>query len=168
MWLCNGTRGYRKYGLKRCARLQRKKVTKRRGEIYSRCRILTQYVWGGGGGADSAPTPPPPPAFLGLNGLSKSAQTFTVGFLKLLSTLPIHIVVWGNFPFNPAPLTTIHPDILPKNHFQRTKDWLSFKRSAGLPEEYYHLCIAAKCKHSSVLLCMLHVPCRLHLKQWWL
>ena len=35
-----------------------------------------------------------------LNGLSKSAQTFTVGFVKLLSTLPIHIVVWGNFPFN--------------------------------------------------------------------
>ena len=35
-----------------------------------------------------------------LNGLSKSAQTFTVGFVKLLSTHPIHIVVWGNFPFN--------------------------------------------------------------------
>ena len=34
-----------------------------------------------------------------LNGSSKSAQTFTVGFLKLLSTRPIHIVVWGNFPF---------------------------------------------------------------------
>ena len=33
-------------------------------------------------------------------GLSKSAQTFTVGFVKLLSTHPIHIVVWGNFPFN--------------------------------------------------------------------
>ena len=33
-------------------------------------------------------------------GLSKSAQNFTVGFLKLLSTHPIHIVVWGNFPFN--------------------------------------------------------------------
>ena len=32
--------------------------------------------------------------------LSKSAQTFTVGFVKLLSTHPIHIVVWGNFPFN--------------------------------------------------------------------
>ena len=31
--------------------------------------------------------------------LSKSAQTFTVGFVKLLSTHPIHIVVWGNFPF---------------------------------------------------------------------
>ena len=30
----------------------------------------------------------------------KFAQTFTVGFLKLLSTHPIHIVVWGNFPFN--------------------------------------------------------------------
>ena len=29
-----------------------------------------------------------------------SAQTFTVGFVKLLSTHPIHIVVWGNFPFN--------------------------------------------------------------------
>ena len=24
---------------------------------------------------------------------------FTVGFLKLLSTLPNHIAVWGNFPF---------------------------------------------------------------------
>ena len=35
-----------------------------------------------------------------LNGLSKSAQTFTVGFVKLLSTHPIRIVVWGNFPFN--------------------------------------------------------------------
>ena len=34
-----------------------------------------------------------------LNGLFKSAQTFTVGFVKLLSTHPIHIV-WGNFPFN--------------------------------------------------------------------
>ena len=34
-----------------------------------------------------------------LNGLSKSAQTFTDGFLKLLSIHPIHIVVWGNFPF---------------------------------------------------------------------
>ena len=33
-------------------------------------------------------------------GLSKSAQTFTVGFVKLLPTHPIHIVVWGNFPFN--------------------------------------------------------------------
>ena len=33
-----------------------------------------------------------------LNGLSNSAQTFTVGFVKLLSTHPIHIVVWGNFP----------------------------------------------------------------------
>ena len=32
-----------------------------------------------------------------LNGLSISAQTFTVGFVKLLSTHPIHIVVWGNF-----------------------------------------------------------------------
>ena len=35
-----------------------------------------------------------------LNGLSKSAQTFTVGFVKLLSTHAIHIVAWGNFPFN--------------------------------------------------------------------
>ena len=35
-----------------------------------------------------------------LNGLSKSAQTVTVGFVKLLSTHPNHIVVWGNFPFN--------------------------------------------------------------------
>ena len=35
-----------------------------------------------------------------LNRFSKSAQTFTVGFLKLLSTHPIHIVAWGNFPFN--------------------------------------------------------------------
>ena len=35
-----------------------------------------------------------------LNGLSKSAQTFAVGFVNLLSTHPIHIVVWGNFPFN--------------------------------------------------------------------
>ena len=35
-----------------------------------------------------------------LNGLSKFAQNFIVRFLKLLSTHPIHIVVWGNFPFN--------------------------------------------------------------------
>ena len=35
-----------------------------------------------------------------LNGLSKFAQNFTVGFLKLLSTHPIHIVFRGNFPFN--------------------------------------------------------------------
>ena len=33
------------------------------------------------------------------NGLSKSDQTFTVGFVKVLSSHPIHIVVWGNFPF---------------------------------------------------------------------
>ena len=33
-------------------------------------------------------------------GYPKSAQTFTDGFLKLLSAHPIHIVVWGNFPFN--------------------------------------------------------------------
>ena len=38
-----------------------------------------------------------------LNGLSKSAQTFTVGFVKLLSTHPIHIVVWGNFSFKEVP-----------------------------------------------------------------
>ena len=30
--------------------------------------------------------------------LSKFAQKFTVRFLKLLSTHPIHIVVWENFP----------------------------------------------------------------------
>ena len=35
-----------------------------------------------------------------LNGLSIFAQNFTVGFLKLLPTHLIHIVVWGNFPFN--------------------------------------------------------------------
>ena len=34
-----------------------------------------------------------------LNRSSKFAQNFTVGFLHLLSTHPIHIVVWGNFPF---------------------------------------------------------------------
>ena len=33
------------------------------------------------------------------SGLSKSAHTFTVGFIKLLTTHPNHIVVWGNFPF---------------------------------------------------------------------
>ena len=33
--------------------------------------------------------------------ISKFAQNFfTVGFPKLLSTHPSHIVVWGNFPFN--------------------------------------------------------------------
>ena len=36
----------------------------------------------------------------------KSAQTFTDGFLKLLSTHPIHIVVWGNFPFKTWNTTT--------------------------------------------------------------
>ena len=35
-----------------------------------------------------------------LNGLSKFVQNFTVGRLKLFSTHPIRIVVWGNFPFN--------------------------------------------------------------------
>ena len=35
-----------------------------------------------------------------LNRLSKFAQHFTFWFLKLLSTHPIHNVVWGNFPFN--------------------------------------------------------------------
>ena len=35
-----------------------------------------------------------------LYGLLKFAQNFTVGFLKLLSTHPIHVVVvWANFPF---------------------------------------------------------------------
>ena len=32
--------------------------------------------------------------------LSKFAKNFTVGFLNLLSTYTIHIVVWGNFPLN--------------------------------------------------------------------
>ena len=32
--------------------------------------------------------------------ISKFAQHFTVGFLNLLSAHQIHIVVWGNFPFN--------------------------------------------------------------------
>ena len=31
-----------------------------------------------------------------------NTQTFTVGFVKLLSTHPIHIIVWGNFPFKLA------------------------------------------------------------------
>ena len=30
-------------------------------------------------------------------GLSKSAEAITVGFVKLLSTHPIHIAAWGNF-----------------------------------------------------------------------
>ena len=48
------------------------------------------------------------PMGIGLNGLSKSAQTFTVGLRKIrLSTHPIHIVVWGNFPFNYAIATNI-------------------------------------------------------------
>ena len=34
-----------------------------------------------------------------LNGLSKFAQIFTVGFLNLLSTHPIHIV-WGKMRFS--------------------------------------------------------------------
>ena len=34
-----------------------------------------------------------------LNGLSQFAATSTVGFLRLLSNRPIHIAVWGNFPF---------------------------------------------------------------------
>ena len=32
---------------------------------------------------------------------SKSAQTFTVGFVKLPSTHSIHIVVWGNYMYFP-------------------------------------------------------------------
>ena len=35
-----------------------------------------------------------------LNRLSKFAQIFTVAFLILLSTHPLHIVVWGNCLFN--------------------------------------------------------------------
>ena len=35
-------------------------------------------------------------------------KTSTDGFLKLLSTHPIPIVVWGNFPFNkPKPVTCL-------------------------------------------------------------
>ena len=37
-----------------------------------------------------------------LDGLSKFAQSFTVGFVKLLSTHPIHIAVWGYSPLNPG------------------------------------------------------------------
>ena len=44
---------------------------------------------------------------------SQFALTFTVGFLKLLSNRPIHIAVWGNFPFNPFRTKT------PKYFFQR-------------------------------------------------
>ena len=32
-----------------------------------------------------------------LNGLSKFAQNYTVGCLKLHSTNPIHVIDWGNF-----------------------------------------------------------------------
>ena len=46
------------------------------------------------------------------NGLSKSAQTFTVGFIKLLSTHQIHIVVWGNFPFKDLIIPGTKQDVL--------------------------------------------------------
>ena len=35
-----------------------------------------------------------------LNWIIQICSTFTVGFVKLLSTHPIHIGLWGNFPFN--------------------------------------------------------------------
>ena len=49
-------------------------------------------------------------------GLSKSAQTFTVGFVKLPSTHSIHIVVWGNFPFN---ITNEHDERETRNPFRQ-------------------------------------------------
>ena len=64
-------------------------------------------------------------------GLSKSAQTFTVGFVKLLSTHPIHIVVWGNFPFK-------FPNIF--SCFKRVKidKWPDFPYSFS-PIDCYHV-----------------------------
>ena len=34
-----------------------------------------------------------------ISSLERITQNVTVGCLELLSTHPIHIVVWGNFPF---------------------------------------------------------------------
>ena len=52
------------------------RVPSREGDIHNLC-IITSLKW-------SYPN---------------LLTTFTVGFVKLLSTHPIHIVVWGNFPF---------------------------------------------------------------------
>ena len=51
-------------------------------------------------------------------GLSKSTQTFTVGFVKLLSTYPIHIVAWGNFPFKTGVQVVLHRRSIKKKHLK--------------------------------------------------
>ena len=55
-WLRNGTRGYRKFGLKRCARLQRKSNETVRRDLLALRTYRAKCL----GGADS----PPPPASL--------------------------------------------------------------------------------------------------------
>ena len=35
-------------------------------------------------------------------------HNFAVGFVKLLSTHPVHIVVWGNFPFKIRYILFLH------------------------------------------------------------
>ena len=60
-WLRNGMRGYRKFGLKRCARLQRKSHETVRRDLLALRTYRAKCL----GGADSAP-PPPPPACLRL------------------------------------------------------------------------------------------------------
>ena len=61
-WLRNSTRGYRKFGLKRCQRLQRKKSWN--GAVRStRIADLSRET---SSGVDSAPPPPPPQPFEGL------------------------------------------------------------------------------------------------------
>ena len=60
-----------------------------------------------------------------LNGLSKSAQTFIDGFLKLLSTHPIHIVVWGNFPFN------LFQILFEQVRFNYNQTWIIYRYNKG-------------------------------------
>ena len=53
-------------------------------------------------------------------GLSKSAQTFPVGFLYLLSTHPIHVVVWRNFSFHKQIYNVLHMDPQTSSYLQCT------------------------------------------------
>ena len=105
----NSTRGYHKFGLKRCARLQRKKVMKRRGEIYSR---LQTYRAKTSGRADSAP----PPAFLGLKDLFNANacwlvliyDTLIIPYVAKRISKYVSYIFYNNFSviFSPACLET--------------------------------------------------------------
>ena len=87
--------------------------------------------------------------------MTKSAQTVTVGFLKLLSTHPIHIVVWGKLLIITA-CTRLH-DSDPQNwnislHGGRGTPPSSHRSVASLPRimfPKYFLCISWSQKSST-------------------